>query len=389
MALHDCKQNIVSVPLLEILKIHYLSFLWGLWCFFKLFIKKMCFFSKNSDQISDRGKPPICLVDTTLGQHSYVKLKGVKLHYVECGNRDKPVLLLLHGFPDFWISWRYQIPVLSKYYRVIALDLKGFGDSDKPSSRWSYRLEKILNELHDLIVAIGGQRCTVIAHDLGALLGWYLVHMYPQMIEKFVTLSCPHPNLYWTHLPHASSFNKNWIHYSQLPYLPETEALNNDLNIINKCYQHLTSKTNHEPYLNAYKYCFSRKEDWSGPINYYRNLPFSRINAKKKVDVPSMLLVGTRDSSVTLESVIKSTDYLDKFVLKVVDGAKHFPHQEYPEIVNEYLLSFLVGPKPSNLYKGSAGNIMYRMVDAVSSTAVRYGSGVLMKTANTLSSKTF
>lgn len=93
------------------------------------------------------------------------------------------------------------------YFRVIALDLKGFGDSDKPSSRRCYRLNKVLNELHNFIVAIGEQKCTVIGHDLGALLGWYLVHLHPQMVEKFVALSCPHPNLYWTHLPRSSSFN--------------------------------------------------------------------------------------------------------------------------------------------------------------------------------------
>lgn len=91
-------------------------------------------------------------------------------------------------------------------------------------------------------------------------------------------------------------------------------------------------------------------EDWTGPINYYRNLPFCRINFSKnnegednKEQVPCMLLVGNQDSSVNLESVIKSTDYLEKFVLKVVEGAGHFPHQEHPEVVNKHLLSFLIG----------------------------------------------
>lgn len=97
---------------------------------------------------------------------------------------------------------------LNFYYRVIALDLKGFGDSDKPESRRCYRVDILVNELHDLIDALGVTSCTIIGHDLGALLGWYLIHIHPDIVDKFVAISCPHPNLYWSHLPKSSSFNR-------------------------------------------------------------------------------------------------------------------------------------------------------------------------------------
>lgn len=84
-------------------------------------------------------------------------------------------------------------------------------------------------------------------------------------------------------------------------------------------------------------------EDWTGPINYYRNLPFSRVSEEREqVDVPCLLLTGNKDQFVNLESVVKSTDYVKKFSLKIVDGASHFPHQELPDTVNKLLLSFLV-----------------------------------------------
>lgn len=91
--------------------------------------------------------------------------------------------------------------------RVVALDLKGFGDSDKPMWRRSYRVDTLLGELKEFVSALGVSSCTVIGHDLGAMLGWYFIHQYPDMVKKFVTIACPHPNVYWNELPTASTFN--------------------------------------------------------------------------------------------------------------------------------------------------------------------------------------
>ncbi|KAG8297112.1 hypothetical protein J6590_041420 [Homalodisca vitripennis] len=292
---------------------------------------------------------------------------NVKLHYVESGPKDKPVVLLLHGFPDCWISWRHQVAALSNYFRVISLDLKGFGDSDKPSSRRSYKVDVVLSELRDLIHSLGVTSCTVVGHDLGALIGWYLVHLCPQYVSKFVSISCPHPNFYWAHLPDANFFNTNWVHYSQLPHLPEKDALKNDLNIINQCYQHLTVKNLKEvAFLDAYKYYFSRKEDWTGAINYYRNLPFCRVRASEScpVEVPCLLILGNQDFSVQLESVVRSTEYLSKYQLKIIDSAGHFPHQERPEEVNVMLLNFLI----FSLAGGYASKMSKQILSPVPST---------------------
>lgn len=376
---HD---NIVAISYLDCIKIHCLSFLWGLWTLLKQVIIRVLY-KKKSDFRIRSGRPPPCLMDTSFGQHSYIKLKGVKLHYVECGDRNKPIVLLLHGFPDCWISWRHQIVELSKYYRVIALDLKGFGDSDKPESRRCYRVGILVNELRDLIDSLGVTSCTIIGHDLGALLGWYLIHIHPDIVDKFVAISCPHPNLYWSHLPKSSSFNRDWIHYSQLPLLPEWDALQDDLRILNQCYQHL-GRIN-EPYLDAYKYFFSRKEDWTGPINYYRNLPFWRVNTREEdagVQVPCLLIVGSQDSAVHLESLIKSTNYLEKYALKLVDFAGHFPHQEQPEVVNKILLSYLIDKSPTAVLPKDISNSLVNRVFGVVTSTVRFGNHVLQKTAS-------
>ncbi|XP_026807034.1 epoxide hydrolase 4-like [Rhopalosiphum maidis] len=337
-----------------------------------------------------RDRPPPCLSTTVYGTHSYVKVKGVKFHYVECGDPKGMIVLLLHGFPSCWISWHHQIPTLSKHFRVIAVDLKGFGDSDKPSARKSYRVENLVNELAVFLSMLGvdnNNKCHVIGHDLGALLGWYLVHLWPNCVSKFVAISCPHPNVHWEYLPPSSFFNKNWICFSQLPYLPEMDALQSDLKIINQCYQHLskTKQSDDLSYIDAYKYTFSRTEDWTGAINYFRNLPFYRIEPRNSNDslnkeedmlqVPCLLITGSKDVSVQMESFIKSTEFLKTSTVRIIDNASHFPHQEQPKVVNDLLTSYLIRVKvvQKELPRQNSSGIVGRMKDIVSST-VQYGN---------------
>ncbi|XP_065214963.1 epoxide hydrolase 3-like isoform X2 [Planococcus citri] len=377
--------SIVIIPHFESLKIFCFSFIWGMWTMAKRVVLQML--KSSSFEWNDIDNPPLCLVDTKLGQHNYMKIKGkgIKLHYVEAGDKNKPTLLLLHGFPDCWMSWFNQIPELSEHFRVIAIDLKGFGDSDKPLARRSYRLELLLEELTMFISSLGITRCSIIGHDLGALFGWYLVHLNPDLVSKFVAISCPHPNVYWDDIPRGSRFNKNWIELAQLPILPELDALKNDLEIITQCYGHLKSKKNYEGYIEAYKYTFNRREDWTGAINYFRNLPFYRLEGEslREIDVRCLLITGKVDESVPLESVVKSTEFIQKYYLKVIENAGHYPHQENPEKVNKALLEFLLDPPLMKNKKDvqSSGGIFGKMMGSVSN-GFNYGSEVLSNIKN-------
>lgn len=343
MGAHYDDSCVVTISSWMSFKMHFFSFLLGSWVLIKRFIISL--WKSGSELEKPRSTPPSCYVESYVGSHSYIKLKKVKLHYVESGSVGKPLLLLLHGFPDCWFGWRYQIPILSNHFRVVALDLKGFGDSDKPAWRRSYRVDILIEEVYSVIRALGHTSCTLIGHDLGALLGWYFVHHYPEMVEKFVCISCPHPNIYWNELPKHNIFNERWINFCQMPYLAEMEVLKDDLKILDKCYPHLARKKE-TSVIDAYKYIFARPEDWTGPINYYRNLPFTRINTSSSpVSVPCLLITGNKDTFICLESIVKSTEYSEKYSMKIVDGAGHFPHQEMPETVNLHLLSFLTVTK--------------------------------------------
>ncbi|XP_050525443.1 epoxide hydrolase 4-like [Daktulosphaira vitifoliae] len=395
--LAESHDNVVCISPIESLKMLAFSLVWGLWIVLKdnlnRLVNAVTRTSVNGKygQNNRRDSPPSCLTSTVYGTHSNAKIKGVKFHYVECGDPNNAVALLLHGFPSCWISWHQQIPNLSTDFRVIAVDLKGFGDSDKPSSRKGYRVESLINELLMFLSSLGvdaNSKCHIIGHDLGALLGWYLVHLRPEYVSKFVSISCPHPNVYWEYLPTSSFFNKNWIYFSQLPYLPEMNALQSDLKIINQCYQHLSKSKEKDDmdYIDAYKYTFSRTEDWTGAINYFRNLPFYRIetstsnnNNQDVLNVPCLLIVGNNDENVKMESVIKSTEYLKTFTIKIIDNSSHFPHQEQPVAVNKILKSFLVPIRPvineETSRRTNSGGIVDRFRGLVTST-VQIGSSL-------------
>ena len=96
----------------------------------------------------------------------------MKFHYVEAGTKDMPLIIFLHGFPECWLSWHSQILSLSLYFHVVCLDLKGFGDSDKPLFRNEYQIDRILSELNQFIAVVkGSESCTLIGHDIGAVIG--------------------------------------------------------------------------------------------------------------------------------------------------------------------------------------------------------------------------
>ncbi|XP_072152592.1 epoxide hydrolase 4 isoform X4 [Bemisia tabaci] len=267
--------NIVeSISTFDTIKVWLFAGLWGLWMLFKRLVFKL-WNPKSFECVNKHDHPPPCLVTASYGHHSFVKLKGVKLHYVEAGSRADPVLLFLHGFPDFWIGWRAQIGEFAKSHR--------------------------------------------------------------------------------------------WIYFSQIPLLPELEALQEDVRIIDKCHQHLISGGGKiDSFMDAYKYTFSTVEDWTGPINYFRNLPFCQVSNKSgMIEVPCLLIVGNKDNCIELESIIKSTEYTEKYFLKVIENSGHFPHQEHPETVNQALAKFLLGDvavtpgkSPSGLVNRLYGTVM-------------------------------
>src|SRR5215212_3152890 len=124
--------------------------------------------------------------------HRWVDVGGLRLHCVQAGTG--PLVVLLHGFPEFWYAWRHQLPALADAgYRVVAPDLPGYNTSDKPPRVRDYRPRLLVQEVADLIVALGADSATVAGHDWGGALAWLLAMQHPELVQRLIVLNAPHP----------------------------------------------------------------------------------------------------------------------------------------------------------------------------------------------------
>src|SRR5262249_48210289 len=128
----------------------------------------------------------------TLWEHHYAEVNGVRFHYVVAG--IGPLVILLHGFPEFWYSWRHQIPFLAQRgFRVLVPDLRGYNESDKPKGIANYRLELLVADVVGLIEHAGARSAVVVGHDWGGVLAWEVALRCPERVDRLAVLNAPHP----------------------------------------------------------------------------------------------------------------------------------------------------------------------------------------------------
>ncbi len=152
----------------------------------------------------------------------YVTVNNIRLHYMEEGEGE--VVVLLHGFPEFWYGWRKQIPVLGKRYRVIAPDMRGYNLSDKPKGIVNYGIDILASDIAELIKSLNVGKVNLVAHDWGGAVGWAVATQYPGLINKLAILNMPHPaemRKAFLSFNFAQLLRSYYIFFFQLPRLPE------------------------------------------------------------------------------------------------------------------------------------------------------------------------
>ncbi|XP_033121199.1 epoxide hydrolase 4-like isoform X2 [Anneissia japonica] len=288
--------------------------------------------------------------DPSLGEHDFANLKkaGIRLHYVAAGDRSKPLMLFLHGFPECWYSWRHQMKAFKKDYRVVAFDLRGYGESDIPSGMHNYTLQALIDDVKELIEELGYSSCVLVAHDWGGEIAWHVAMEYPDLVDKLIINNCGHPVRFMEHLhSHWSQFKKSWyMFFFQLPYLPEILARSKDLHFLNDCYMsrafgiqspEMFTTTD----LEAMKFSFSNKGTATAAINYYRAIFSTKPMKTKRITCPTILIWGDQDVALEV-GIAKGTEkYVDNFTLKIVEGASHWVQQDRPDEVNRLMAEFL------------------------------------------------
>lgn len=278
-------------------------------------------------------------------QHCYLKANGIQLHYVTQG--DGPLLLFLHGFPEFWYSWRHQLREFGQNYRAVALDLRGYNLSDKPPGKSAYALSELIKDVEGVIRALGYDRCTLVGHDWGGAISWAFAYAYPQMLEQLIILNLPHPAKFAAGLRTPQQLLRSWyIGLFQIPYLPELLLQANNYAAIRFAFQKQTINPNaftHQD-INAYVAAAAQPGALTSMVNYYRNLfaADSLLNQSWGVlSVPTLMIWGENDAALGKELTENTEQYVADFQIRYIPDCSHWVQQEQPQLVNQYMRGFL------------------------------------------------
>ncbi|KAL4227810.1 Epoxide hydrolase 4 [Mactra antiquata] len=298
----------------------------------------------KSTFINNRKVMPKCLNDPSLGNHGFLQLEDVKIHYVACGDEGKPLMLCLHGFPEFWFSWRYQMLEFKKDYRVVAVDMRGYGESDKPSNKQDYAYNKLSGDVKQMVEALGYSSCTLMSHDWGGAVAWQVVSQYPEIIDQLVVCNCPHPGTFQKYLRTSwTQMKKSWyMYFFQVPFVPELVFRSNDLVFFDRLMGSIKNTKQTQEVVEAYKYVYSKPGALRGPINYYR-AAFSSMNRPnpKMVDVPTLVVWGDPDMALNTELAYLAKKYVSNLTVKVIKNSNHFVMLDRPAEVNAAVREFL------------------------------------------------
>ncbi|XP_028167345.1 epoxide hydrolase 4-like [Ostrinia furnacalis] len=315
----------------------------GIWQIIQIIVKRMW---KGHRRKLTKNFPPVELsVDSSIGTHCYIKIMGVKYHYVESGPKNGPVVLILSDAPeteDLWgPTWTRVVKRLTENgHHVVTLDLRGTGGSEG-GSRSDLSPPRAVEEVSTLMDALGvteDRPAILIGFGVGGMLTWYLAHCYGPLISKFAVVGAPHPNLYWQYPPAA--FAQQALHFIQWPHFPERWLAEGEF------------QGGEEG-----RWTSSRACDWTGALNYVRGAAWWRIKEGHRIDPPG-LLVGARDSAAQL---VSSAHYCSSSTLRLV--SKPDPSDiELPAAMLDFLIAT---PKERPIEEVTSRGLVGRMLGAV------------------------
>jgi len=289
--------------------------------------------------------------------HRDVSANGIRLHVVEAGSG--PLVVLLHGFPEFWWSWRHQLTDLAAAgYRAVAVDLRGYGDSDKPPR--GYDLWTLAGDVAGLIRALGEERATVVGHDWGGFIAWTLAALHPRLVAGLGVVGAAHPlafrRAFWRDPRGQGRATASYALGFQLPRLPERSLRADDGARVETIMRRWSGRdwTTTDDFVETMAY--NRSAIRIGAVahtsmEYYRWAMRSQLRAEGRrfaaavaapVTAPVLTIHGADDPCVLPATAAASARWAGAGVEEhVLDRAGHFPHQERPGQVRTLLRAFV------------------------------------------------
>lgn len=274
----------------------------------------------------------------------YADSNGVKIHYVEAG--EGPLVVMIHGFPDFWYSWRDQMDALKDAYRVVAIDQRGYNLSDAPADVENYDMRLLVGDVVSVIRHLGEERAIIVGHDWGGVVAWNLAFHVPQVVEQLVILNLPHPNgmaqamrnnpearagTGYAAVFKAGSPQDPDVFFG-MPMTPQTLS------------GWVTDADARAKYVSAFE-----QSDFDAMLAYYkRNYPdFSESGTdgwgnSPNIGISTLVIHGLEDTALHSDGLNNTWDWIDAdLTILTVPGAGHFVQQDASELVSKNLRAWL------------------------------------------------
>jgi len=284
-------------------------------------------------------------------RHEYAHVNNIRMHYVTAG--EGPLMIMLHGFPEFWYSWRHQIPVMAERFRVVAPDMRGYNQTEKPLGVANYSLGALMRDIEGLIGSLGESSAVLVAHDWGGGVAWPFASHYPHMVDRLVILNCPPPAVLMRHLMKnpAQVRRSYYMFLFQLPWLPEAFMRARDYELIERAFRgwsiDKSAFSDHD--IIMFKEAAAKPGALTGGINYYR-AAFRQLLGSRgrdqgggaKVRCPTLVIWAENDKALGKEMTYDfHTQVEGALEIRYVPECSHWVQQERPDEVNEYMGEFL------------------------------------------------
>jgi pimeloyl-ACP methyl ester carboxylesterase len=293
-------------------------------------------------------------------RHAFVEANGLRFHVANCGEGEGDRLaLFLHGFPECWYSWRHQLPLMARLgYRAWAPELRGYGESDRPSRVQDYAIEKLMADVQGLIDASGAREVVLIGHDWGAIIAWYFAMRFPEAIDRLVIMNVPHPGAAEKAFESREQRRKSWYAlFFQLPWLPERLlGLRRARPLVQMFRQTgLDESTFPDEAVRIHRENALRPGARKAMLDYYRAL-FRGGGAKRQkalgfpmIETPTLMIWGEQDIALTKQTTFGTDRFVKDLTLRYLPDASHWVQQDDPATVNRMLEAWLAGdPVPGN-----------------------------------------
>jgi pimeloyl-ACP methyl ester carboxylesterase len=269
-------------------------------------------------------------------KHGYADNNGIKIHYASLG--EGPLVVMIHGFPDFWYSWRHQMEGLSENHQVVAIDQRGYNLSDKPAGDENYQMRHLVSDVAAVVKHLGGDKAVIVGHDWGGVVAWNVAFAMPDMVDKLIILNLPHPNG-MARVSRSSDEARSNTNYAQVfregkpsdpdilfggPMTPQTLS------------NWVQDQDARKHYIKAFE-----QSDFGAMLAYYKqnypatpekNAPLPPLTPQLKM--PVLVFHGLQDSALSSDALNNTWDWIDNdLTIVTTPAASHFIQQDAPALV--------------------------------------------------------